>query len=445
MRAEEAGPQTGAVPVFLPVLPPKIKSVSHEALVKWKKERRDYETKLRNRCRVTGEDYDAVVELVKDSFDADLLEVFCEFKLNVDAADVTDGMLTAEIEHIVASVKNKALPDIKGLFKKELKMNLAESDVTARVMDYFKSFKTIVDDNGLSECFVLERGRREKCKMLTSALKPPMLKTEVKQCIRYTHPDAEKDPKVLFQLIVEKATELERQYIRLKGQKRVVLSGEEKPKAKHGSKSKNKKDQGQATAKPDQKASTGSDAKPKPSKTPRPPPGPCPKCDEMHWLRECPVATETEKTELLKRFRNGRKSKKAKTKRLGELLPTNARTVLLNGVLELPYCPDSGSDHTVIGRSHWEQLLVLDPEVQVEQLEIPVQNQTFGDKVVTATQQAKMRVRIHTAVGPVEPMELVDVLVMDVNDDEFIVGNDLLTALGIDVDRQLEQLASRGD
>eukprot|EP00644_Phytophthora_capsici_P009513 jgi/Phyca11/15463/fgenesh1_pg.PHYCAscaffold_13_\ len=338
MRAEEAGPQTGAVPVFLPVLPPKIKSVSHEALVKWKKERRDYETKLPG----------------QDSFDADLLEVFCEFKLNVDAADVTDGMLTAEIEHIVASVKNKALPDIKGHFKKELKMNLAESDVTARIMDYFKSFETIVDDNGLSECFVLERGRREKCKMLTSALKPPMLKTEVKQCIRYTHPDAEKDPKVLFQLIVEKATELERQYIRLKGQKRVVLSGEEKPKAKHGSKSKNKKDQGQATAKPDQKA-------------------------------------------------------------------------------------NSGSDHTVIGRSHWEQLLVLDPEVQVEQLEIPVQNQTFGDKVVTATQQAKMRVRIHTAVGPVEPMELVDVLVMDVNDDEFIVGNDLLTALGIDVDRQLEQ------
>ncbi|ETP46055.1 hypothetical protein F442_07656, partial [Phytophthora nicotianae P10297] len=56
-----------------------------------------------------------------------------------------------------------------------------------------------------------------------------------------------------------------------------------------------------------------------------------------------------------------------------------------------------------------------------------------------------MQIRIHTAVGPVEPMDLVDVLVVDVNDDEFIVGNDLLTALGIDVDRQLEQLASRGD
>eukprot|EP00644_Phytophthora_capsici_P017876 jgi/Phyca11/126315/e_gw1.62.250.1 len=56
-----------------------------------------------------------------------------------------------------------------------------------------------------------------------------------------------------------------------------------------------------------------------------------------------------------------------------------------------------------------------------------------------------LQVRIHTAVGPVEPMNRVDVLIVDCDDDEFIVGNDLLTLLGIDVDRQLEQLASRGD
>ncbi|KAE8981447.1 hypothetical protein PR002_g23826, partial [Phytophthora rubi] len=40
-------------------------------------------------------------------------------------------------------------------------------------------------------------------------------------------------------------------------------------------------------------------------------------------------------------------------------------------------------------------------------------------------------------------MELWEVLITDVDDDEFIVGNDLLNALGIDVERQLEQLATR--
>eukprot|EP00644_Phytophthora_capsici_P004742 jgi/Phyca11/111030/e_gw1.19.633.1 len=42
-------------------------------------------------------------------------------------------------------------------------------------------------------------------------------------------------------------------------------------------------------------------------------------------------------------------------------------------------------------------------------------------------------------------MVLVDVLIVDGDDEEFIVGNDLLTSLGIDVHRQLEQLADRGD
>ncbi|KAE9160603.1 hypothetical protein PF004_g31122 [Phytophthora fragariae] len=42
-------------------------------------------------------------------------------------------------------------------------------------------------------------------------------------------------------------------------------------------------------------------------------------------------------------------------------------------------------------------------------------------------------------------MDAVDVLIADVDDDEFIVGNDLLTTLGINVDQQLEQLARRGD
>ncbi|KAG3109976.1 hypothetical protein PI125_g10431 [Phytophthora idaei] len=103
--------KTGSVPIFLTVLPPKIESISHEAL--WSK---------------------------SDSFDADLLDVFCEIQLNVDPVDVTEGMLTAEIKHIVESVKNKMLPDTKEYkeFKHELKMNVTESDVNVRFKDYFK-------------------------------------------------------------------------------------------------------------------------------------------------------------------------------------------------------------------------------------------------------------------------------------------------------------------
>ncbi|OWZ20098.1 hypothetical protein PHMEG_0005548 [Phytophthora megakarya] len=329
-------PQAGSIPVFLPVLPPKIQSISREALVKWKKDRHDYEAKLRNRCHVTGEAYDAVVELIRDSFDADLFDTFCEFQLNVASVDVIEEMLIAEIEHIVGSVKNNALPDIKDLFSRKLKMNMSESDVTARVVDYFKSFQMIMADNGLTECFSHERGARQKCKGLISSLKPPALKQEAKQCIRYTLADAEKNPKAPFTLVVFKAKQ---------------------------------KLQAPPTAKFVEK------------------------CSELHWLRKCPSATETEKVELLKCFRNARKTKKAKLKRLGKRLPTTDRTVVLNGVLELPYCPDSGpdqADRTGTNCSRW----------------IPT---------------SKL-MQIHTAAGPVEPMELVDVLVVDVNDGEFILA-----------------------
>ncbi|KAE8957055.1 hypothetical protein PR002_g31288, partial [Phytophthora rubi] len=69
-------------------------------------------------------------------------------------------------------------------------------------------------------------------------------------------------------------------------------------------------------------------------------------------------------------------------------------------------------------------------------------NQAYGSTWVSANRMAKLQILIHTAAGPVRPMELWEVLITDV-DDEFIVGNDLLNALGIDVERQLEKLATR--
>ncbi|KAE9099476.1 hypothetical protein PF007_g15861 [Phytophthora fragariae] len=165
----------------------------------------------------------------------------------------------------------------------------------------------------------------------------------------------------------------------------------------------------------------------------------------MHWLRECPKATDSEKETLRKKLREANQAKRARLKRLGECLPVPGRKVTLNGVLELPYYPDSGSDYTVICRRHWEQRRTMDPSVVAEDLETPVMNQAFGSNWISANKKTKLHLLIHTAAGPVEPVNAVEVLVVEADDDEFIVGNDLLNVLGIDVDRQLEMLADRGD
>ncbi|KAE8964420.1 hypothetical protein PR003_g24363 [Phytophthora rubi] len=438
--------------------PPRIDSISHEALVKWMRDRREYEAKLRARCRVSGESYDAVVESVVDAFESDLLDVFCDLKLHLPLKDVTEGMLLTEIKSIVDSVKNSTLPDIKALFKKELKMNMGESDVAARVLDYFRAFNRIMMDNGLKECFQDADGSREKCKRLTASLQPASLKKEVKQCVRFTDKAAATDPRRLFDLIVDKATEHERQYQRLKEQLQKATTGRNqnapwapKPAPDMQQKrweGKDKKPLAMVTpaaTTPVTHCTSTQASKPPRGKSSRPPPGPCPKCNEMHWLRECTQVTTEEKEELFRRLRDAKTSKKTRVKRLGEMRPPTDRMVTLNGVFELPYCPDSGSDFTIIGQSHWQQLRATDATLEAERLGTPVRSQAFGSTWVTAEWKAELHVLIHTAAGPVEPMESVDVLVADVDDDEFIVGNDLLTTLGINVDQQLEQLAGRGD
>jgi hypothetical protein len=147
MRAAGTDGPMGTVPLFTPMLPPMIESVSHEALVKWKQNRRDYEAKMQARCHVTGEDYNAVVQSVRDSFNPSLLDVFCELNLNVESANATEGMLIAEIEHIVSSIKNNTLPDIEELFERLLNMNMSEGDVNALLIDYYKPFNFIVPDH----------------------------------------------------------------------------------------------------------------------------------------------------------------------------------------------------------------------------------------------------------------------------------------------------------
>ncbi|KAG2827796.1 hypothetical protein PC116_g18424 [Phytophthora cactorum] len=121
MRVAGSDSPTGTVPLFTPILPPMIESVSHEAL--------ELSTQWCSQCEI--------ISIIAYSY-----YVFCELKLNIEPPAATDGMLIAETEPIVSSIKNDKLPDIKELFTKELLMNMKESDVNARLTDYFKTFST---------------------------------------------------------------------------------------------------------------------------------------------------------------------------------------------------------------------------------------------------------------------------------------------------------------
>ncbi|POM70130.1 Hypothetical protein PHPALM_13480 [Phytophthora palmivora] len=176
---------------------------------------------------MNGEKFEEGAESVVDAYNPHLLETFCELQLDVTMGDVTDDLLTAEIENIISGVKNDSLPDAKKLYRRELKLNTAESDVKARYIDYFTLFNKITMENGLVRCFSQTDGAREKCMRPLASLQPIALKKEArKQWVRFAKKGAATNPKLLFDLIVARATEHERQYQRLKSQKTKQTSRE---------------------------------------------------------------------------------------------------------------------------------------------------------------------------------------------------------------------------
>ncbi|KAE9189086.1 hypothetical protein PF002_g25144 [Phytophthora fragariae] len=67
-------------------------------------------------------------------------------------------MLLAEMKRKVGGMVNDRVPDVSRLFT-ELKMDLEEVDVEARIAKYFMRFDRLVEDNGLTG--ILGRGPAE--------------------------------------------------------------------------------------------------------------------------------------------------------------------------------------------------------------------------------------------------------------------------------------------
>lgn len=62
-------------PVFEFIQAPKLEDWSQAAIVKWRKARSQYESRMRQRCADSGESLVKALASVKDSFDPKLLEV----------------------------------------------------------------------------------------------------------------------------------------------------------------------------------------------------------------------------------------------------------------------------------------------------------------------------------------------------------------------------------
>ncbi|OWY91357.1 hypothetical protein PHMEG_00040096, partial [Phytophthora megakarya] len=90
---------------------------------------------------------------VKNSFEPGLLDVWCDLKLKKNKNSVTDDRLMQEIQVIVSTVKNGPIHNIPEFFKQELRLDLKQSDVNEHILQYFRLFRQLIEEEGLEGCF----------------------------------------------------------------------------------------------------------------------------------------------------------------------------------------------------------------------------------------------------------------------------------------------------
>jgi hypothetical protein len=412
--------KTAGLPVFTPITAPSITKTSHEYLVNWRKERREYEEQIRMRCQTTGESEADLMKSIKNSIKDGLLEVLCKFRWRVAKEDLTDERAIQEIEKIISSVKNSSLPDIRSLFYEELKYDLKETDVNERVLQYFKQCNDIIEDHGLADCFEGDGGEKEKCTLLVSCLQPSELREEVETVVRFQKRSAQRNEIDLYDTILEIALEQEKSFHRRKRSRRE----EEKalPPAIHSKNPAGKKPIKSKKVQWTTGGTSGSaDSKPIPAKNLVGPAEGCLKCGGNHWLSKCASASDAEKLSMPKEHAAKKamekserlKQGKSNLRRLKECIPSVAKNVTLNGKLQVPYCADSGADRTYLSRYHGMKLLELDSTASFYDLPEPVISMAAGGNELISRQAMHVNIMITTAAGIVTISEPWECLILD--------------------------------
>ncbi|EGZ07152.1 hypothetical protein PHYSODRAFT_307114 [Phytophthora sojae] len=109
-------------------------------------------------------------------------------------------------------------------------------------------------------------------------------------------------------------------------------------------------------------------------------------------------------------------------RRLRGTLPPSG-SVRINGLLEMPYSPDTGADKSVVPRDEFDSLRAMQPSLQAATLLHAVEAVMADGRTQLCDQEVLLDLELAGRVT------------------RFLLGRDVLKGLGIDVEQQLAQLA----
>ncbi|KAE8906315.1 hypothetical protein PF003_g10148 [Phytophthora fragariae] len=351
-------------------------------------------------------------------------------------------MLLAEMKRKVGGMVNDRVPDVSRLFT-ELKMDLEEVDVEARIAKYFMRFDRLVEDNGLTG--ILGRGPAEgeggrqrmkmRCKLLLKHVTPEMLKVDLTRLVELTHREAKVNDLVLRDLMIERATRQQQYYLM---QSEMKHNSALRPKEDSGPTGKAHSRPAKSQSKPPIVNGGGRSAS-APRKAPR---EGCLVCKGPHWARDCPTATAEQKANVEKLLRERRGRHQERVKRITADGEPPFRNAVINGVLDVPFCPDTGSDVNIIGRPVMNELKELMPEFQTTTVDPPLEVVAAGGNLMLCHEKVHINLQIVTAAGPLH-LSNIECLVLETPEEELLLGKSTLQSIGVDLDGVFEQLAQQ--
>ncbi|POM75373.1 Hypothetical protein PHPALM_7534 [Phytophthora palmivora] len=406
-------------PVYEFISAPQLTKWEQSTLITWYRDWNHYKAKIEQQCSVTGEDYTSVISTVKGAVKPEVLSTMARFLLKgKPVKSVTDEEILQLVKQRCQSLKNEYIPDIKTLFKRELRMDLSVDDCDARVFQYFQDFTRVVEENGLQgligmtdpTCPDHKDRMKQRCRLLVDNLQPVLLQEQIQRLVEFERRDCRTDDVALFDLILEHAKAQQRFFSQAKD------STAAKGRAGATTKSVALSTPRHAGLKPpkatsDRRGTSGAaTAVARAAKPAVPPTGGCLFCKGSHWLRECPTATEQQRKAALEQF------KLAKQPRADSI--------------RLKAADGGGAPALDAAALH----------VAVRRLDNPVTVVLADGRMTTCADEAVLDIQLTTAAGVVN-IRQVPCLVMVSEDDELLVGSDTLQSLGINVEDMLAQLA----
>ncbi|KAF4128207.1 RNase H-like domain found in reverse transcriptase [Phytophthora infestans] len=241
-----------------------------------------------------------------------------------------------------------------------------------------------------------------------------MLKVDLTRLVEMTHREAKMNDLALHDLMIERATRQQQYHLM---QAEMKQTAGDRPKETSVAAAKSSQRQSKQNQRHSNASGDSHTAERGAGEQRKPPRDGCLICKGTHWARDCPTATAEQKAEVVQKL-------------------------LINGVLDVPFCPDTGSDAIIIGRPVLEELRDLVANLPVEHVDPPVRVVVAGGSMMLCHEKVHINLQIVTAAGPLA-LTNIECLVLDANEEELLLGRTTLQSIDVDFDDVFERLAQQ--